>query len=157
MVKQIPGFTDYYVTYSGNVYAYKPDRWGHRHRHRHKLKPHDTGKEHMQITLVKNKKRHTFYIHRLVANAFVPNPNKLAQVHHIDENSYNNCANNLVWMSRPEHNSLTHKGKVWTKEGRANYQASNDVIGNIVRQRNKKQEAINKQRIAAIRSNHGLS
>lgn len=36
-------------------------------------------------------------LHRLVAMAFIPNPNNLPQINHIDENKLNNCADNLEW------------------------------------------------------------
>lgn len=36
-------------------------------------------------------------IHRLVAKAFIDNPNKYEQVNHKDENKLNNNANNLEW------------------------------------------------------------
>jgi hypothetical protein len=41
-------------------------------------------------------------IHRLVATAFVDNPNKLLEVNHIDGNKANNRADNLEWVSRSE-------------------------------------------------------
>lgn len=45
-------------------------------------------------------KHHTFLIHRLVAEAFIPNPNKLLEVNHKDENKLNNDVNNLEWCDR---------------------------------------------------------
>lgn len=39
------------------------------------------------------------YIHRLVAQAFIPNPDNLPQVNHIDCDKDNNCASNLEWIS----------------------------------------------------------
>lgn len=42
-------------------------------------------------------KMHRVLVHRLVAKAFIPNPNNFAQVNHKDENTLNNCADNLEW------------------------------------------------------------
>jgi len=54
------------------------------------------------VTLYKNKKNHTFTIHRLVAQSFLPNPENKEQVNHIDGNKLNNHLSNLEWTTKSE-------------------------------------------------------
>lgn len=53
-----------------------------------------------QIRLVKNGVRKSYMTHRLVAIAFIPNPNNLPEVNHKDENKLNNSIDNLEWCDR---------------------------------------------------------
>ena len=50
-------------------------------------------------TLMKNAKGKNFLIHRLVASHFIPNPDNLPCVNHIDEDKSNNKVDNLEWCS----------------------------------------------------------
>lgn len=52
------------------------------------------------INLVKNKKRKSFQVHRLVAEAFIPNEKNSNIVNHIDENPLNNNVENLEWCTQ---------------------------------------------------------
>lgn len=52
------------------------------------------------VRLYANGKDHQLYIHRIVAKAFIPNPLNLPEVNHKDENTRNNCVDNLEWCSR---------------------------------------------------------
>ena len=53
----------------------------------------------LYVYLWKNGKGKYFLVHRLVAEAFIPNPDNLPQVNHKDENKLNNNAENLEWCS----------------------------------------------------------
>ena len=59
--------------------------------------------------LCKGGKGYNRKIHRLVAEAFVQNPDNKPEVHHIDGNKLNNCADNLKWCSRAEHRRFTRE------------------------------------------------
>lgn len=56
-------------------------------------------KGYYRLPLCKEGKIKYYYIHRLVAEAFIPNPNNYKMVNHKDENKLNNNANNLEWCT----------------------------------------------------------
>lgn len=56
--------------------------------------------EYYRVSLCKNGVTRNEYVHRIVAEAFIPNPNGLAEVNHIDEDKANNNAENLEWITR---------------------------------------------------------
>ena len=69
------------------------------------LKPIKTPYGYLRVSLRKNMKTHTVFIHRLVAEAFVDNPNGKPFVNHKDENKMNNNADNLEWVTSAENNN----------------------------------------------------
>ena len=88
--KVIEGYENYLVTNDGRVYSMKSRKY---------LKPSFVGNGYAKVVLCKNGKRKDFLIHRLVAEAFIPNIDNLPCVNHKDENPANNCVENLEWCT----------------------------------------------------------
>ena len=63
------------------------------------LKPGRNKDGYLLVSLYKNIEK-ICYVHRLVAQTFIPNPNNLPQVNHKDENKTNNSVQNLEWCDR---------------------------------------------------------
>ena len=66
------------------------------------LKPQDTSRGYFQVALCKDDKVNRLLVHRLVAEAFIKNPNNLDTVNHKDDMKTNNIVSNLEWMSRED-------------------------------------------------------
>ena len=69
------------------------------------LKPFFNRYGYLYINLYKEGKRETCRVHRLVAKAFIPNPENKPEVNHKDEDKTNNKVENLEWMTRRENNN----------------------------------------------------
>lgn len=97
--KDIHGYEGYYqVSSLGRVKSFQ--KWKRAKRPDELiLKHYVNNRGYHQVTLYKGKERHKYLVHRLVAEAFLPNEKNLPQVNHIDENIDNNAANNLEWCS----------------------------------------------------------
>lgn len=63
------------------------------------LKPRKDRRGYLHVRLYKDGKVKDMSVHRLVAEAFIPNPLNLETVNHKDENKQNNAGSNLEWMS----------------------------------------------------------
>lgn len=68
----------------------------------HMLSKTDNGRGYKIVILYKNGKRKNAYVHRLVAEHFIENPNSLREVNHKDFDKDNNSVENLEWVSSSE-------------------------------------------------------
>lgn len=75
------------------------------------------------VTLYKNKKHHGKRVHRLVAEHFIPNPEKKYSVDHIDRNRQNNKVTNLRWATRKEqlNNQKIFRDRIATNNSKERY------------------------------------
>jgi len=75
-----------------------------------KLLIHDENKQgYLRVTLAKNGVNKRFAVHRLVAMAFIPNPENKPAINHKDGNKKNNHYSNLEWCTNSENNKHAHK------------------------------------------------
>lgn len=108
--KSVEGYNNYYITTMGDVYSFmkktplkmtnKTDRLGYKH-----------------LSLSRNGKSNYISVHREVAKAFIPNPQKLLEVNHKDGDKSNNNVSNLEWCTRAENLRHAYKNNLKTNKG----------------------------------------
>ncbi len=93
------------------IMEYKISRTGIvTNRYNKELKPSTNPNGYYQLGLCKNGVSYTVNIHRLLAEAYIPNPENKPEVNHIDKDRKNNSINNLEWVTHAE--NLQHSAKL---------------------------------------------
>lgn len=95
---EIKGYENYILYEDGQIFSKYKNKF---------IKPEkDTSTGYMRIRLWRNKKKTKFYIHRLIAEHFIPNddPDTKTIVDHIDRNKENNDIDNLRWVDFKDSN-----------------------------------------------------
>lgn len=109
--RDIVGYENYYqVSNFGNVRRIKYDtNYRKTQKIKNLTKTINDGYFAVGLSLRQNQK--TVKVHRLVAQAFIPNPNNLPEINHKDENKLNNCVDNLEWCTRKYNNNYGTRNK----------------------------------------------
>ena len=130
--KSVVGYEGIYeVSDNGDVRVldreYVDDIGRHTIKRGHLLNPRKTLLGYKRVTLCKDKHPKSYAVHRLVAQAFIPNPNNYPCVNHKDEDKLNNKVSNLEWC---------------TSEYNANYGTRNERMKETLRSRERNCKAI---------------
>ena len=100
--KFIPGHENYYsINRNGEIWGYRSQKF---------IIPAANRAGYPVIWLQgrTRKERKHYYVHRLVALTFIPNPNNKPEVNHIDGNKQNNHVSNLEWVTHQENMQHAH-------------------------------------------------
>lgn len=96
-MKDIIGYEGFYAaTEEGQIWSYKSNKF---------LKGTPNKAGYITVSFIKDKKRKTYYVHRLIAETFLDNPEGLPQVNHIDGCRANNAKSNLEWCDAVYNNN----------------------------------------------------
>lgn len=90
----------------------------------------DDGKGYLRLHLSKNGITKSFRVHRLVAEAFVPNSDVSLKVNHIDGNKKNNRSDNLEWCTQAENVAHAYSNGLSTRNNPRQVKAI-DLNGNV--------------------------
>lgn len=116
--KQIDGYPDYLVSDNGRICSLKSGL----------LKPRENSRGYMIVDIGGDTKR----LHRVVAKAFIPNPEEKETVNHKDGNPLNNVAGNLEWCTNSE--NQRHSLDVLHNSPRKKPVQKCDKNGNVVKE-----------------------
>ena len=105
-MKEIKGYENYKITEDGQVWSSNINRY---------LKPSKDKDGYYKVTLSKNSEQKQFFVHRLVAETYLENPDNKKTVDHIDGDIHNNHYTNLQWATYSEQNENPHWKKKKTK------------------------------------------
>jgi hypothetical protein len=103
MQKEIKDFDNYYITTDGKVISYKYKKPRH-------MKTWYQKSGYENVTLCKEGRPSHKSVHRLVAEAFISNPNNFLEINHKDGNPKNNTVENLEWCTRKQNIELSNLG-----------------------------------------------
>lgn len=104
-MKDIPGYEGRYAaTEDGVIWSLPGGK-----RSGHKLKPYPTSDGYMKVQLYRSGGVKCLFVHRLIAETFIPNPVGYSVVNHKDANPQNNRVSNLEWIDQSGNIKFSHR------------------------------------------------
>ena len=110
----------YSISNQGRIWSFRKNKF---------LKPFLLRDGYFYVTLGRNNQK---AVHRLLAEAFIPNPESKPQVNHIDENKINNSLENLEWTTRKE-NINWGTGRIRSAQSRSKAIAQYTLTGELIK------------------------
>lgn len=98
----------------------------------HIIKSYINKNGYVYIALMKNNKNKNCRLHRLVAEAFIPNPENKLQINHIDGNKQNNRVDNLEWCTASENIQHAYDNNLNNNDKQKIKIAQYDMNGNLL-------------------------
>jgi hypothetical protein len=100
MTKQYKDYSNYLIYQDGNIFSKTKNKF---------LIPVDNGRGYKKVNLCKNGSIKRIYVHRLIAETFLPNPENKPQVNHINGIKSDNRLENLEWVTPSENGKHAFK------------------------------------------------
>lgn len=131
--RTIAEWPDYEVSSLGDVRRID-ERWLRGNNRSACIRPNHKGylRAHLTNRNLLGRKQKAVFVHRLVAEAFIPNPLNLPQINHIDGNKLNNRADNLQWVTNTQNSRLAVKAGVYDKNAERARKISEDAVFDII-------------------------
>jgi len=107
------------------------------------LKKYEDKDGYIKVSLNKNAKSKAYAVHRLIARAFIPNPNNYPCINHKDENKQNNNVDNLEWCTVKYNNSYGIRLQKIKQKKQIPIEQY-DLNGNLIKKWNSAKEVYNK-------------
>jgi hypothetical protein len=127
--RTIPEFPNYEVNENGDVRSYRIGK---------NISPMMNRSGYYKLNIWHNGKLYSRLVHRLVAQAFISNPDDKPQINHIDSDKSNNHVSNLEWVTQKENMKHRTYNEVNTKRV-----SQYDIDGNFIREFKSLTEAAN--------------